>query len=255
MGPVISPTSCKFTDTDTINVYECFTLFDFTDGKINTNKAKVNTEGIDFKTIGKKTITVTAVDNDGNENKLNVPIIITHTPIELALNLSDTLIVGNTYNLSSTITPNTVSNTSVTYTYDENIVAINNGKINALKKGQTEVCAISNYNNEVKQCKKINLELQCRDTYTFKFDGSKEEVITSDENFCPGTYSIYASVMNKDKFYYLEIKQKDKFSGDRLTIYKNSSFLNEEGSKYNLTKGYTITTEVGITQVKLIKQK
>lgn len=254
-GPIISSTSCTFTDTEEVNVYDCFTLYDFTDGNIDANNALVDMENVDFKTSGTKSITVTTKDKDGNENKMDISIIINKTPIELKFNISDSLVVGKTYNLSYSITPNNVSDTSVTYTYDKDLVTIKNNKITPLKKGQTEICAISNYNPEVKQCKTVKLTLECKDTYTFKFDGSKKETIVSDEVFCPGTYKIYASVMNKDQFYYLRITPKDGFSSESLTIYKNSSFLNEEGSKYVLTAGYSITTEIGITQVKLVKQK
>lgn len=254
-GPIITPTSCKFTDTDTVNLYECFTLYDFTDGYISSEKAIINKNNIDFKKEGNKTITVSIADKDGNTNELKINVLITKTPIELQLNITDKMIVGNTYNLSYNITPNNVSNKEITYRYDEDLFEINNNKITALKKGQGEICITSNYDNTKKQCKNINLELQCKNTYIFKFDGSKEETITSNEVFCPGTYKIYASVMNKNDFYHLDIKPKGEFIGDTMTIYKNSSFLNEEGKKYNLTEGYTITTEIGIKEVKLVKQK
>lgn len=255
IGPIIEPVSCSFTDTDTVNVYECFTLYDFTDGEMNVQDAKVDTTDVDFKIAGTKTISVTATDKDGNENKLDIQVTITQTPIQLDFTLSDKLIVGNTYNISYNVTPNNVIDTSVSYTYDKNLISISNGKITPLKKGKTDVCAISNYNTNIKQCKTVTLEIQCRDTYTFNFDGSKKETIVSDEVFCPGTYRIYASVMNRDEIYSLEIKPKDEFVGEHLTVYKESSFINDEGRQYVLTSGYTITTEVGITQVKLVKQK
>lgn len=255
MGPIITPTNCKFTDTETTDVYSCFTLYDFTDGEIDSKKAIVNTEGINFKTAGTKTIKVSATDKDGNENKLNVNVIITKTPIELTLNINENLNVGDTYNLSYSITPNIVSDTSISYTYNKNLVAINNGKLTALKKGKTEICAVSNYNNSIKQCKNINLILQCKDIYTFSFDRSKAETITADENFCTGTYQIYADVLNTDTMYSIKIKPKDALTGDFLTVYKKSSFFNEEGNKYMFGQGSTITTEMGITKIKLVKVK
>ena len=253
-GPIIEPMTCTFMDTEDVDLYKCFSLYDFTDGKIEKEKAIIDTKNNDFKTEGTKIINIKISDKDGNQNSLDIPVIITKTPITLNLNISDNLIVSNTYNISHDITPN-VKDKTVSYTYDKNLIEINNGKLKVIRKGQTEICAISNYNQDVKVCKKLNLELQCKNTYIFNFDGSKEETITSNEMFCPGTYKIYASVMNKNNFYHLKIKPKDAFVGETLTIYKNSSFLNEEGSKYTLTEGYNITTEIGITQVKLIKIK
>ena len=40
-----------------------------------------------------------------------------------------------------------------------------------------------------------------------------------------------------------------------MTIYKDSSFLNDEGNKYVLGEGDQIITDIGITSIKLIKTK
>lgn len=255
MGPIIEPISCSFTDTEEVDLYKCFTAYDFTDGQLDVKNASIEKENIDFKVAGTKYIKISVSDNDGNANTLKIPVIITKTPIQLSFNLNEKLIVGNTYTLSPSISPNNISDNSISYTYDNQSISISNNKLKVLKKGKTEVCAISNYNKSIKQCKTVTLDLQCKDTYIFNFDGSREETITADEVFCPGNYKIYASVMNYDEFYHLEIKPKDQFVGDSLTIYKKSSYLNEEGKKYALAAGHTITTDIGITQIKLVKQK
>lgn len=255
MGPIIEPISCSFTDTEEVDLYKCFTAYDFTDGQLDVKNASIEKENIDFKVAGTKYIKISVSDNDGNANTLKIPVIITKTPIQLSFNLNEKLIVGNTYTLSPSISPNNISDNSISYTYDNQSISISNNKLKVLKKGKTEVCAISNYNKSIKQCKTVTLDLQCKDTYIFNFDGSREETITADEVFCPGNYKIYASVMNYDEFYHLEIKPKDQFVGDSLTVYKKSSYLNEEGKKYALAAGHTITTDIGITQIKLVKQK
>ena len=255
MGPIIESTSCSFTDTEEVDLYKCFTIYDFTDGEIDVKTASIEKENIDFKVLGTKYIEVSIKDKDGNASKEKISVIITKTPIQLSFNLNDKLIVGNTYTLSPSISPNNISDNSISYTYDNKLVSISKNKLKVLKKGKTEVCAVANYDKSIKQCKTVTLDLQCKDTYIFNFDGSREETITADEVFCPGNYKIYASVMNYDEFYHLEIKPKDQFVGDSLTVYKNSSYLNEEGKKYALAAGHTITTDIGITQIKLVKQK
>ena len=226
MGPIITPISCSFTDTEEVNLQECFSLYDFTDGEINKNEAVINDNEIDFKTNGTKKINVSVKDKDGNENSLDIDVIITKTPFELEFNLEDKLTVGKNYTPTIKITPNTIKDTSVKYTYDENLVTFENNNFRVLKKGNTEICAISNYNEEIKKCKNVNLELICKDTYNFSVNGSKEVTITAGESFCTGTYKIYATVTNKNNFYTIKVKPKDSHTWESLTIYKNSYLLN-----------------------------
>jgi len=255
MGPIITPINCSFTDTDEINLYNCFELYDFTDGKLDNKEAIINENNNDFKTEGIKTIEVIAKDKDGNENKLNIDVNVGKTPFKLEINLEDKLIVGKKYTPVYKITPNNITDKTVSYTYDKNYIALENGLIRVLKKGQTEICAVSNYNNQIKSCKNVNLELVCKDSYTFKVDGSKEVKLTAGEIFCTGTYKIYAEVTNKKEFYSIKIKPKDSNTFETMTIYKNSSHLNDEGNKYVLTDGHQVITSIGITSVKLIKTK
>lgn len=255
MGPVITPLTCNFTDTEEINLNNCFELYDFTDGKIDNSEAIINKNDEDFKTEGIKIIEIIAKDKDGNENKLNIDVNVGKTSLKLEFNLEEKLVVGKKYTPVYKITPDNISDKTVTYTYDKNYIAIENGIIRVLKKGQTEICAISNYDKQIKICKRVNLELECKNSYTFKVDGGKEVTLTVGEVFCAGTYKIYAEVTNKKEFYTIKIKPKDSHSLETMTIYKDSSFLNDEGNKYILADGHTITTSIGITSIKFVKTK
>ena len=184
---------------------------------------------------------------------MNIDIIIGKTPLKLEFNLEEKLVVGKKYTPIYKITPDNISDKTVSYTYDKNYIAIEDGIITVLKKGQTEICAVSNYNNQIKSCKNVDLELVCKDSYTFKVDGSKEVKLTAGEVFCTGTYKIYAEVTNKKEFYSIKIKPKDSHTWETMTIYKDSSFLNDEGNKYVLADGHQVITDIGVTSIKLVK--
>lgn len=253
MGPIISNTNCTYKDTDKVDVNTCFNLYDYTDGIIDNSKATVTYNEKDFKVEGTKQITVTAKDNDGNKTTKKVDVTITKTDMDFEIKLSKIPKVGETAKLSYTFDPSNIPNKEVEIVYDKNYVSIDkNNNVKALKRGKTNICITSKYNNR-KECIALNIELKCQSTYTFKFNGGGKETKTAGEDFCTGKYKVYASVLNKDKMYSIEIKPKNEFVGDYLTIYKTSSFINEEGSKYVFNEGTTFTTEQGITQVKLVK--
>lgn len=253
IGPLITPISCKFTDTEDVDLYKCFSLYDLTDGEINSNEAIINKKENDFKSEGIKNIEVIAKDNDGNESKLEIDVTIGKTPINIELSINQKLTVGKSYTPKITISPNTISDKSVTYTYDKNYLYIENNTIRVLKKGNTELCVVSNYDQNIKTCKSLNLELICKDKYTFKVNGNKEVTITAGEAFCTGTYKIYVEVTNKNEFYHIKIKPKGDILGKTMTIYKNSTTLNDEGNKYVLGEGDQVVTDIGITQITLEK--
>ena len=253
MGPIISQTNCTYKDTEKVDVNACFNLYDYTDGKIENDKATVEYDEKEFKTEGTKQITVTVSDKEGNETTKKVNIIITKSDMDFEIKLSKIPKVGETAKLSYTFDPSNIPNKEVEISYDKNYVSIDkNNNVKALKRGKTNICITSKYNNR-QECINLNIELKCQSTYTFKFNGGSKETKTAGEDFCTGKYKLYASVLNRDKMYSVEIKPKNEFVGDYVTIYKTSSFLSEEGSTYVFNEGTTFTTEQGITQVKLVK--
>jgi len=254
MGPVITSTNCVYNDTSEVDVNKCFTIFDYTDGVIENNKAIVEYDKDIFKTDGIKTIKVTATDKENKTTTKDVEVKITKTPFEMDLKLSKDLYVGETAKLTYTFNPNTIPNREVEIIYDKDYVSIDkNNNVTGLKKGTTNICVKSKYDNSEK-CIGVNIGLKCLSNYTFKFSGGSSETKTAGENFCTGTYKIYASVLNKSEFYYISIRPVNG-SSESVTIHKKEAFFNEEGTKYVFNEGTTLTTEPGITQVKLVKVK
>ena len=254
MGPVITSTNCVYNDTSEVDVNKCFTIFDYTDGVIENNKAIVEYDKDIFKTDGIKTIKVTATDKENKTTTKDVEVKITKTPFEMDLKLSKDLYVGETAKLTYTFNPNTIPNREVEIIYDKDYVSIDkNNNVTGLKKGTTNICVKSKYDNS-KKCIGVNIGLKCLSNYTFKFNGGSSETKTAGENFCTGTYKIYASVLNKSEFYYISIRPVNG-SSESVTIHKKEAFFNEEGTKYVFNEGTTLTTEPGITQVKLVKVK
>ena len=137
------------------------------------------------------------------------------------------------------------------YSYDENYVSINNNVVTAKKKGTTSICAVAKYDG-TKTCVDVNINLVCQNTVIFNLTGGAEETFVAGENFCAGKYKIYANVLTKDKIYYIDIRTKDN-SFDSVTIAKHSNFLSEEGNAFYLAEGTKITSDLGITQIKLVK--
>lgn len=254
MGPVITSTNCVYTDTSKVDVNTCFTIFDYTDGVIANENATVEYDEDIFKTDGTKTIKVTATDKDNKTTTKDVKVQITKTPFKMSVKLSKDLYVGETAKLTYTFDPNNIPNKDVELIYDKEYVSIDkNNNVTGLKKGTTNICVKSKYDNS-EECISVNVGLKCLNTYTFKFNGGSSETKTAGENFCAGTYKIYGSVLNKSEFYYISVRPKNG-ALDYMTIYKKDSFFNEEGTKYVFNEGTTFTTEPGITQVKLVKVK
>lgn len=254
MGPVITSTNCVYTDTEIIDVNTCFTIFDYTDGVIANENATVEYDANTFKTDGTKTIKVTATDKDNKTTTKDVEIQITKTPFKMNVKLSKDLYVSESAKLTYTFEPNNIPNKGVELIYNKEYVSIDkNNNVTALKKGTTNICVKSKYDNS-EECISVNIGLKCLNTYIFKFNGGSSETKTAGENFCTGTYKIYGSVLNKSEFYSISIRPKNG-TPDYMTIYKKDSFFNEEGTKYVFNEGTTFTTEPGVTQVKLVKVK
>ena len=254
VGPIISSTNCTYQDTDDIDLNTCFEVYDFTDKEISSDKIKIDYNETDLKSEGTKQITITATDNDGNTNTKNIDVNITKTPMTLNVEISNDLIVGKTAKLTYTFSPDNIPNKEVEITYDKEYLSIDaNNNVKGLKKGTTNICVTSQYDGS-KKCIDANITLECSNTITFNFNGGGTEKIVAGENFCTGTYKIYASVLNKKEMYTLTILPKNDFKSiDYITIAKDSSFLNEEGTTIVFNEGTAISAPAGITQVKLVK--
>lgn len=250
-GPYIEETNCEFTDTEEIDLTKCFNIIDYTDGSIDTSQATINKNKVNFKKQGTYTIKVTAKDKDNNKETAKVRVKIIPTPITLNVNVSKTSIqINDTATLSYEITPN-VSNKEVTITYNDEYIKVKNNVITPVKIGESTLCITSNYDPNTKVCKQIEVTPICQNSYTFKFDGSKEEILTPGVDFCAGTYKVYANVLNSRQVYYI-YHYPSTGSPDIISINKKSPF-NEEGSKYALGKGAKFKIGSGITSITLTK--
>ncbi len=251
-GPYINYTKCQFTDTtEEMDLSNCISAVDYTDGKIDFKDLKINKNKNDFKTIGDKTLTVTAIDKDKNKSTKDIKIEIIKTPIELTANIPTSLEITSTATLSYEITPE-VSNKEVTITYDNKIIEINDNVITPKKIGTTSICLVSNY-DDTKVCKELDVTPQCKNSYTFNFDGSKDEKITAGIDFCVGTYKIYATVLNRNSTYSIAHRGPEFGSfKEHITITKWSPF-NEEGSRVSIGKLSYLDIDTGITSITLTK--
>lgn len=250
-GPTIEPTNCSFTDTEEIDLTKCFTITDYTDGNIDSKKATINENNENFKVIGQKKIIVTAEDKDKNKETKDIIVTITKTPITLKLNLAKNKIqINETTTYSHEITPN-VNNKEIELTYDKNYITINNNVITPIKIGDTEICATTKYDSSITYCTKLEITPICKNSYTFSFESSKDEIITGGTDFCPGTYRIYLGVLNSNKTYFLHQKSSTG-STNIITVNKTSPF-NEEGGLYSFEKGTTLKLPIGVTSITLNK--
>lgn len=252
-GPYIKETNCKFTDTEEIDLTKCYTLEDYTDGVIDSNKAKITNKNKLTKQ-GKYKITVEVKDKENNKETKEIPVEIIPTPITLTVNINKKSIqLNDTATISYEITPN-VSNKEVTMTYDSSIISIENNIIKPLKIGETDLCITSVYDKNTSICEKIEVTPICQNSYTFNFDGSKKEKIYAGIDFCPGTYRVYAQVLNPQNVYYISYRQPNISGGSAsITIAKFSDFLSDEGNQWSMNKGSYIETNPGITQITIVK--
>lgn len=252
MGPFISSNNCVFKDTETVDVYACFEAYDFTDGEISNNNIEVDLSDVDFTIAETKKITVRAIDSEENTTSRTIPVEITKTEMDLKVSLDQNLVVGKTYKLSYSFEPNTIPNQEVEITYDESYVSIKDNIVTPLKKGETSICVVSKYDN-TKECVDVSISLECKDTVVFNFNGGKKETIVAGENFCAGTYKVYASVSNASTAYRIEVIPKGSYSGESILIWKSASSLSDEGNKYALNEGTKLEIAMGITKVRLVK--
>lgn len=255
MGAVIVDNNCTFADTEKIDVNKCFYIYDYTDGKIEQDKATVDYDEKKFISGTKNAITVSVSDKDGHMTEKNIYINITKTSAKISVKLAKySLVEGNTTKLSYTIDPDNLPNKKVNITYDKKYVSIDkNNNVKALKKGETKICVSSEYDESEVTCVDLSISMKCKSTYTFKFSGARDEVLYGGEDFCPGRYRIYANTLNYNEAYYINVTPPDSYSSEYITIWKSFDYGNEEGKKVATTYGTKIEIDPGITQVKLVK--
>ena len=133
----------------------------------------------------------------------------------------------------------------VTNTFDKDL------NVTALKRGTTDVCVIPEYDSNARSCLTVNVKLKCKDSYTFKFDGSKEERIVAGIDMCSGTYKVYASVLNKKDAYHLTYNPATGYNASYYTIWKSAGSLSDEGSKISFEEGSYLEVPIGVTKITL----
>lgn len=250
-GPVIIVKDCTIFENDIFDPNTCISAYDFTDGDI-----KINIEDVEMPEslkIGKNKVFVNVKDSEGNISNNVITLSVKQIPItKFDLNVAKpTINIGETTTYSLTIEPNV--NNYHELSFDNSIISVSNNKITGLKKGKTNLCAISQYDNFSKDCVTINVQMICKNEYIFNFTGGKDETIYVGEDMCPGTYKVYApSVLNYDDSYNIR-KNGDYINS--ISIWKRSSYINDEGKKFILEDGDRVNIDNGILSVKLVKVK
>lgn len=255
-GPIISDNHCEITDSSEVDLSNCFSIYDYSDGIISNDKATLYLEAIDFKIVGEKLVTMEVNDNNGNKTTGSIIVNVTNSNIQLDIKLEkDYIELNKTDTLSYTITPD-VPNKNVIYNYDKNYITFDetSRKITAVKVGESELCATAEYDTSKKACVKIRVIPICKSSYTFNFDGSKETKIISGTDFCPGKYKLYATVLNKTDVYTLTKRSSGFGDIEFIKIWKDTPAFNDEGKKYVFALDSQLEVPSGVTKVKLVKQ-
>lgn len=254
LGPVFATNECSFNDGFKFDLYSCIKASDLTDGDISTSKIALDTSDCDFSEVGTCNVIATASDSDNNEVSANISVSIIKTELQISVKLKDDEIrVGETTSLSYAITPN-VKNKKVHLEYDKTAVLIDDKyNIKALKKGTTAICVIPDYNTEQRACVNLNIKMKCKSSYTFEFSGSKQEKIVAEEDFCPGTYTFSTSVLNRSDHYNVVYHPATGYSSKYYSVWKDTPYLNDEGSKIAFEDGSYLEIDPGITKITLKK--
>lgn len=254
-GPIVTDRKCEFTDTAIYNLNNCFDVYDYSDGIIPTDRATLFTEAVDLTTSGSKLINLEVSDSTGNTTNSKIVVNIVNSDITVEINTSkDYIELNKDDTLTYTITPN-VLNKNVTYEYDNQFITFDEvtNKITAVKVGETELCVIPEYDSSKKSCTKIRIVPICKSSYTFSLDGGNETKLTAGNDFCPGKYKVYASVLNKKDTYTIRKYSKQFGDVEFITIWKDTSAFNDEGKKYAFVLDSYLEVPSGVTQVKLVK--
>ena len=201
MGPVIKVKNCSFSRGAKANLNNCIeSVEDFKDGNLK-DKVKFDTTGCNFNKVGNYTGKVSVKDSDGYETSETISIRVTNADLGLSVSLSkEEINAKKDTKLNVKFNSNAV-NKKYKLEYDKKYVSIKDNNITGLKKGETNICVVPEYDSSQKECVTLKINAECKSSYTFKFSGANEEVIRAGEDFCVGTYRFYAKVLNYDDHY------------------------------------------------------
>lgn len=255
VGPYIFDNKCSFTDTDVIDLSNCYTIKSFSsDIEYNKEEVQIDVDDVNFKEIGEKSIPISFIYN-GKTITNHLIVYIIRSDITFNFKLDKTEFEKNkaikyTYTFSHDI-----SNKDIKFDYNSSYITINdnNNTISGIKEGKTQLCAWPEYDESKIVCYDLVIFATCKGTYTFNYDGLSENKIYIGNDICPGIYKIYTDVVNNDKFYHLYIDNEKGHWIDSITITKKYQ-SNEEGKNFSFPMNHYLDVPIGITSVKLIKQ-
>lgn len=254
--PYIESSNCNIEEGEKPN-YDCVEVKDNIDGVIK--EYQVDESESDFNTIGVTKVKIIAKDSSNNELNTTIDVNISKLTVKkISLSFGgEEQRVGNTTQAYVSIEPERLSDKSVIFTSsDSNVASIDsNGLIRFNNTGSSNICVTSNYDNNYNDCEYVNVKVQCKNTYVYDLDPGKENVISANYDYCPGTYKLYApKVLNYNDFYHFYYYTSNSImSMNSMTVWKESSYLNDEGKKIALGDSSRIEIPSGVRQVKLVK--
>lgn len=255
IGPFIVDNNCVFSDTDDVNIYECFSIESFDKFEVNKDNFEFDISNIDFKNIGRKSLLV-KYNYDGKTISNTIDIQIIKSEIEFNFEIKPNYVEINKAISYKYSFDKDIPNKDLKFEYDKKYISIDtkNNKIAGIKEGTSRVCATSMYDESKTYCIDITVLPTCKSTYVFNYDGLTKSNILSGKDICPGIYKLYVSVVDKNQYYYLKILNDRNFTDESIYINKAHPSINDEGKKYSIPIKYSLEVPIGINQVKLIKQ-
>ena len=255
VGPYIVDKKCTFTDTDTVDLSNCYSIDSFNNNiTIDKSDVKVDDTNVNFNELGEKNILVSFYYKGKTiSNHINVYII--KSDIEFTFNLDSTGLEKNKSVKFNYSFDKDISNKEIKYDYDSSFIKMNTSSntIVGIKEGNTTFCAYPVYDESQIQCFDLSIMPVCKGTYTFNFDGLSKNKIVAGVDICPGIYKIYTNVVNNDKSYLLTIRDEKGFHSETVYIYKKSEYSNDEGGNFSFGNNFYLDIPVGVTSVKLVK--
>ncbi len=212
----------------------------------NTNVAVVDQNGlVTTKNVGETIITLTSSNNKTAIVKVTVkkkvvdilPDIITLDKTNITLN------VGEEVKLNYTINPSNVTNNSVTWSSNSNIISVKDGNIKALSKGSAKI-TVKTHNNKTAVCNITVVEKEQKRAMSVSLkEGTYNNNKTVDMDSLNENYTITVYYDNKLINTYNSVNQKltvnlDKEGTFRI-CYKNPT-VNEKCNTYIIKYNYGV---------------